>query len=992
MRTGERDLFRRTVSVIVLALLLTSMLVLAFNIQPVKAAPATIIVPDDYPKIQEAINAAIEGDTVYVRAGTYVENVTVNKTISFIGQDKYTTIIDGNGVLEVALVAADNVFVRGFTFMNSSGPVGEGGGGLVVERVGGIQISNIVARDNHADFGVHFVPNSHDIDITQSIIANNTRGGLLLHRCWNVNAYNNTITNNDQAGIETLRGSYGNNIYNNTITGNRVGLNLHYYSNDTNVSDNTFINNLQGIQILYSTNMILRGNEMTGNSASLMVQGTRLEEFLHDIDTSNTVDGKPVYYWVNKTDLEVPADAGFVGVVNSMHITVQNLTMTSNGEGVFLAYTTDSIVRNVTAQGNTIGIGLFSSDNNIVYGNTATANGLSGIYLASSSNNTVNGNNFATNSWGIYLYSSSNNNIISGNIATANVYSGICLNSSSNNNYVSANTITNNGYNGIWLLNSSNYNSISGNTITNSHVYGIQLSSSSNNVICHNSFVNNNQQVYSFDSTNVWDDGYPSGGNYWSDYTGVDVKSGPSQDQPGSDGIGDTPYVIDGNDTDHYPLMGAWGSTPPIHVPEDYGSIQAAVDAAIPWTTILIGPGVYNESIVVNKPLTIIGRLGSEPVFKGGGSGIAITLLSGASGTVIAGIVITDWDQGILINNASDCKIYNNIMSLMGIKGIVLEGVNAVNNQVYNNIFQQDPVAVNIASSSRNNNVSRNIISLSTIAIKIETSANTIYANIMSQNQVGINITNSNSNVIYHNNFVNNTVQVSISDSTGNTWDDGYPSGGNYWSDCIGVDLKSGPNQDQAGSDGIVDAAYTVAVGGIDSYPLARPFNAHDVGIMDYAVSKTVVGRGYTLSLEVKILNYGVYDEHFLVTAYANTSTAGAQELTLIKSNSIILTLTWNTSSFAYGNYTVNAQAESVLNETNTADNILCCGTVYVGIPGDVNGDGGVDIYDAIVISNSFMSTSGSRKWNANANINGDNIVDIYDAIILANHYNQHYP
>lgn len=51
------------------------------------------------------------------------------------------------------------------------------------------------------------------------------------------------------------------------------------------------------------------------------------------------------------------------------------------------------------------------------------------------------------------------------------------------------------------------------------------------------------------------DDGYPSGGNYWSDYSGVDEKSGPNQDLSGSDGIGDTPYVIDENNTDHYPLI-----------------------------------------------------------------------------------------------------------------------------------------------------------------------------------------------------------------------------------------------------------------------------------------------------------------------------------------------------------------------------------------------------------------------------------------------------
>jgi hypothetical protein len=184
-----------------------------------------------------------------------------------------------------------------------------------------------------------------------------------------------------------------------------------------------------------------------------------------------------------------------------------------------------------------------------------------------------------------------------------------------------------------------------------------------------------------------------------------------------------------------------------------------------------------------------------------------------------------------------------------------------------------------------------------------------------------------------------------------------------------------------------VDDAYAVAVGGIDRYPLARPFNVHDVGITGYAVSKTVVGKGYTLSLEVKILNYGVHDEDFFVTAYANTSTAAAQELTLTKSNSIIITLTWNTSSYVYGNYTVRVQAETVLNETNIADNILCCGTIYVGIPGDANGDGGVDIYDAIKLAGAYNSIPRSSSWNPNADINSDNIVDIYDAIILANNY-----
>jgi parallel beta-helix repeat protein len=118
---------------------------------------------------------------------------------------------------------------------------------------------------------------------------------------------------------------------------------------------------------------------------------------------------------------------------------------------------------------------------------------------------------------------------------------------------ISGNTIAQNSI-GIWLDGSSNDNLI-GNNITQNTAYNIWITSSSNNNIYHNNFVNNpSQQVYT-DSINTWDAGYPSGGNYWSDYTGFDYFSGPYQNITGSDGIGDTPYVINANNPDRYPFM-----------------------------------------------------------------------------------------------------------------------------------------------------------------------------------------------------------------------------------------------------------------------------------------------------------------------------------------------------------------------------------------------------------------------------------------------------
>jgi len=123
------------------------------------------------------------------------------------------------------------------------------------------------------------------------------------------------------------------------------------------------------------------------------------------------------------------------------------------------------------------------------------------------------------------------------------------------------NTSIKNYWYGIFLDYSSS-NSIFGNNITANMQGGIEFYFSSDyNSIFHNNFINNAQQVFSLDSVSVWDNGYPSGGNYWSDYAGTDGFRGPFQNETGSDGIGDTQYSIDSHNTDRYPLMNLWVGT-----------------------------------------------------------------------------------------------------------------------------------------------------------------------------------------------------------------------------------------------------------------------------------------------------------------------------------------------------------------------------------------------------------------------------------------------
>jgi len=173
-----------------------------------------------------------------------------------------------------------------------------------------------------------------------------------------------------------------------------------------------------------------------------------------------------------------------------------------------------------------------------------------------SSNNSFFGNNITNNNVGIAFYYRSSNNIIYGNKITANFYQGIRLSHYSNHNIIFGNNVTASTYDGIVFFDFSSYNIISENNIIANNDDGILLVYSSNNTIYHNNFKDNAKQAYSTDSTNVWDNGVE--GNYWSSYTGVDFYGGPYQNETGSDGIGDAPYVIDANNQDNYPLMNLW--------------------------------------------------------------------------------------------------------------------------------------------------------------------------------------------------------------------------------------------------------------------------------------------------------------------------------------------------------------------------------------------------------------------------------------------------
>jgi parallel beta-helix repeat protein len=159
------------------------------------------------------------------------------------------------------------------------------------------------------------------------------------------------------------------------------------------------------------------------------------------------------------------------------------------------------------------------------------------------------------------------------------------------------NVRTDNNYRGINLL-SSNNNIIVNSTVEN-NTYGIRLIDSDNNRIYHNNIINNDNQAHD-EGSNFWDNGYPSGGNYWSDYAGEDNYWGENQDILGSDGIGDTPYNIpSGANQDRYSFMNPARRGVEVLISPNYRSVPPRVTLTYTVTVTNTGNVVDNYTLSV---------------------------------------------------------------------------------------------------------------------------------------------------------------------------------------------------------------------------------------------------------------------------------------------------------------------------------------------------------------------------------------------------------
>lgn len=272
-------------------------------------------------------------------------------------------------------------------------------------------------------------------------------------------------------------------------------------------------------------------------------------------------------------------------------------------------------------------------------------------------------------------------------------------------------------------------------------------------------------------------------------------------------------------------LMGVFGMVRCVHTVEASATIYIRADGSIdpPTANITSADNVtyyftdnnYDSIIVERNNVTIDG---AGYMLQGVGSGTGISCRRNVT---IRNIAIQAFYYGVRVENAEKNTITGNEIRNC------TEGISF--GEAWNNTVSWNTIANNtrgISGTSWYNIIRGNLITNNTHGIRYNHAQDDmVYENNITHNEYGVYIDfNCYNNTFFHNNFVNNTIQAYAEQGQANVWDDGYPSGGNYWSEYIDVNDYQGPHQNETGPDHVWDHPYEIDPDNIDYYPLIPEF------------------------------------------------------------------------------------------------------------------------------------------------------------------------
>ena len=296
--------------------------------------------------------------------------------------------------------------------------------------------SNTLTKNNansNNNSGIYLSSSSSN-NLTGNTVSNNDEGICLYSLSSSNILENNNILNNTLQGIVLLSSSNGNILRNNSVLNNDWHA-IHLDNSDDNILANNNVSGSDyGLDLQSSSNNTLTGNLMFGNGRNFGVSGDTDADFDNNINTTNLVEGKSVYYIKSISgeifNNTINTNAGVIYCIQCDAIAIKDITLASNGyAGIFFWKTNNSMIENVSISDNSRGIDLRSSSDSTLTCSTVS-NNYYGIYLSSSNNNLIynnyfnntnNARDYGNNIWNITK--TEGTNIIGGSYLGGNYWS-----------------------------------------------------------------------------------------------------------------------------------------------------------------------------------------------------------------------------------------------------------------------------------------------------------------------------------------------------------------------------------------------------------------------------------------------------------------------------------------------------------------------------------------------------------------------------------------